>query len=63
MFESLPLTTQFSVAKMRSEIKKDALCGRLVKGRAVEVYQHLGPFGFSSLADCLHRLTIDVRKG
>ena len=60
MFESLPLTTQISVAKMRTETKKAAQCGRLMKSRTVEVVAHLGPYGFSSLADCLHRLTIDV---
>jgi hypothetical protein len=61
MFESLPLTTQFSVAKMRSEIKKDALCGRLVENRIVESVSPLfTAFRLSSLVDCLYSLTIDV---
>ncbi len=57
----LPLTTQFSVGKMRAETIKAAQCGRLVeRSDRRGVSPPVAAFQLSSLVDCTNSLTIDV---
>jgi hypothetical protein len=58
------LTIQSATLNMRVQTKKADQCGRLGEKRIVVVLVvPSAPFGFSSLADCLNSLLIDVDDG